>query len=65
MLKIKAITHANDCISKIDYVPEYPYPYIESIKQNIKHSPSIANIQRHESELALLEALKTGKARVL
>lgn len=65
MLKIKANKTNTEIIEFVEYVPEYPYPYIESIKQNIQHPPSIANIQRHESELALLEALKTYKARVI
>lgn len=49
----------------VEYIPEYPYTYIQSIEQSVKYKPSKSNIQRHESALALIEALKIGRARAV
>lgn len=49
----------------VEYIPNYPYTYIQSIEQSVKHKASKSNIQRYESEVALLEALKAGRARAI
>lgn len=61
----KANKTNKEIIKFVEYIPQYPYTYIQSIEQSVKHIPSKSNIYRHESELALLEALKAGRARAI